>query len=99
MKFGWTGDETILYNKIISSSAIVGIAIGSFLGGPMIKTGRRKRAIIAKILGIISSLITMIGTTPFLTFGRLLLAVAAGIYNVIFGKMIIENMPKMLHGS
>ena len=95
-KFGWTTDETILYNTIISSSAIVGLAIGSFLGGPMIKTGRRKSAIIANILGIVSSLITMIGTTPFLTFGRLLLGVAAGIYNVIFGKMIIENMPEKL---
>ena len=35
-KFGWTKDETIIYNTIISSSAIVGLAIGSFLGGPLI---------------------------------------------------------------
>ena len=95
-KFGWNAEETMIYNTIISSSAIVGLAIGSFLGGPLIKHGRRKGAIIANIIGIVSSAITMIGTTPFLTFGRLLLGVAAGIYNVIFGKTIVENMPTEL---
>ena len=51
-KFGWDEYETILYNTIISSSAIVGLAIGSFLGGPLIKIGRRRGAIIANIIGI-----------------------------------------------
>ena len=95
-KFGWDEYETILYNTIISSSAIVGLAVGSFLGGPLIKIGRRRGAIIANIIGIISSAITMAGSTPFLTAGRLLLGVAAGIYNVIFGKMVVENMPEKL---
>ena len=95
-KFGWTEDETTLYNTIISSSAIVGLTIGSFLGGPLIKIGRRKGAIIANIIGIVGPAICMIGTTPFLTIGRLLLGVAAGVYNVIFGKMIVENTPVKL---
>ena len=95
-KFGWTKDETIIYNTILSSSAIVGLAIGSFLGGPLIQIGRRKSAIIANIIGIMSSLISMTGTTTFLTIGRLSLGVAAGIYNVIFGKVILENMPERL---
>ena len=38
----------------------------------------------------------MIGTVPFLTIGRLLLGVAAGVYNVVFGKMIVENMSTQL---
>ena len=38
----------------------------------------------------------MIGTTPFLTIGRLFLGIAAGIYNVIFGKVILENLPEKL---
>ena len=95
-KFGWNEDETIFYNTIISSAAIIGLSIGSFLGGPLIKIGRRKGAIIANIIGILSALITMIGTTPFLVIGRLFLGVAAGAYNVIFGKMIVENMPESL---
>ena len=35
-KFGWTEDETVLYNTIISSSGLVGMTIGSFTGGPLI---------------------------------------------------------------
>lgn len=95
-KFGWDEDETILYNTIISSSAVVGLMIGSFLGGPFIKLGRRKGAIRANLFGIIGSAISMIGTTPFLSIGRLFIGIAAGTYNVIFGKMIVENMPDKL---
>ena len=95
-KFGWDEDETTLNNTIISSSAIVGLSIGSFLGGPLIKIGRRKGAIIANLIGIVSAAITMAGTTPFLTIGRFFLGIAAGMYNVIFGKMIVETMPEKL---
>ena len=38
----------------------------------------------------------MVGSTPFLTLGRLLLGIAAGLYNVIFGKVILENLPAEL---
>ena len=92
-KFGWNEEETVLYNTIISSSAIVGLAIGSFLAGPLMKSGRRRGAIISNIIGIVSSAVAMIGTTPFLTFGRLLLGVAAGLYSVLFGKTVVENLP------
>ena len=95
-KFGWSKDETILYNTIITSSAIVGLLIGSLLGGYLIKHGRRKGAILANIIGIVGAVITMVATIPFLTFGRLLVGVAAGVYNVIFPKMIVENMPVQL---
>ena len=95
-KFGWSEDETILYNTIISSSAIVGLLIGSFLGGHFIKHGRRKGAILANIIGIVGAVITMIATIPFLTIGRLLVGVAAGIHNVTFSKMIVENMSVQL---
>ena len=92
-KLGWTEDETILYNTIISAAGPVGLSIGSFLGGPLIKIGRRKGAIIANVIGIVGPLISMIGSIPFLTLGRIFLGVAAGAYNVIFGKMIVENTP------
>ena len=91
-KFNWDEDETILYNTIISSAGIVGLTIGSFLGGPMIKLGRRKGALIANVIGIVGGAICMVGSVPFLIIGRILVGVAAGAYNVIFGKMITENM-------
>ena len=45
-KFGWDEDETILYNTIISSAGIIGIVFGCFIGGALIKYGRRRTAII-----------------------------------------------------
>ena len=93
-KFGWTEDETVIYNTIISSAGIVGLFIGSNVGGLIIHIGRRKTHIIAHLIAIGSCLISMIGTTWFLTIGRLLLGISAGITNIVFGKMITENMPQ-----
>ena len=92
-KFGWTEDETILYNTIISTAGIVGLTIGSFIGGPMISRGRRSGAIIANLICIFGALVCMVGNTAFLTAGRIFVGIAAGIYNVIFGKCVVENMP------
>ena len=93
-RFGWNDDETVVNNTIISSAGVVGLTIGSFLGGSLIANGRRKTAIIAQSIAIIGSLITMIATVPFLTIGRVLCGTSAGIANVVFGKMITENMPE-----
>ncbi len=45
-------------------------------------------------MAIFGSLVTMVGTTPFLCIGRLFLGVAAGTFNVLLGKMIIETFPE-----
>ena len=95
-KMGWTKDETIFYNTLISSAAIVGLVIGSFAGGPLIKNGRRRGALIVNALGIASAVFAMFGSTLFLTLGRFCNGFAAGTYNVIYGKMILENLPDKL---
>ena len=93
-KFEWNDDETLLYITIISTGGIVGLAIGSFLGGALIKFGRCKAAVIANLFAIVSAGICMIGSVEFLTIGRVFLGIASGISNVIFGKMITENLPQ-----
>ena len=95
-KMGWTKDETIFYNTLISSAAIVGLVIGSFAGGPMIKNGRRRGALIANAMGVASAVFAMFGSVPFLTLGRFCNGFAAGTYNVIYAKMILENLPEKL---
>ena len=92
-KFGWDEDETRLYNTVITTGGIVGLTIGCFLGGWMIKYGRRKTAIISHLIAIVGACICMIGNTTFLTLGRVLTGIAAGNLNVVFGKMINENFP------
>ena len=95
-KMGWTKDETIFYNTLITSASVVGLTVGSFAGGPMIKNGRRKGALIANIVGVASAVLAMIGSIPFLSIGRFCCGFAGGIYNVICGKMIMENLPDKL---
>ena len=95
-KMGWTEDETIFYNTVISSAAIVGLVVGSFAGGPLIKNGRRRGALIANAMGVASAVFAMFGSVPFLTLGRFCNGFAAGTYNVIYGKMILENLPDKL---
>lgn len=46
-KFGWDKDDAILYNTIISSAGIIGLTIGSILGGSLLGLGRRRTIIIA----------------------------------------------------
>lgn len=58
--------------------------------------GRRRTALIGNALAIVSSGICMTGTTPLLAIGRFFLGVSAGVANVVFGKMITENMPDNL---
>ena len=95
-KLGWDKDETILYNTIISSSAIIGLAIGCIFGGGLLTRGRRKMAFYAHLIAIIASGICMFDTVLFLTLGRFVLGFAAGICNLIYSKSITENFPEKL---
>ena len=92
-KFGWTEDETILYNTIISSSGVVGLTIGSFMGGRLLSLGRRKAMIVAQLIAITGSLVSMIGVTWALTLGRIFVGISSGISNPVFGRFVVENMP------
>ena len=58
-KLGWDDDETTLNNTTLNSIAIIGITIGSFSGGLIIKKGRRRANLIVNVLIIISSIISM----------------------------------------
>ena len=94
IKYDWDDDETKLMNTIISSSAVIGIAIGSFTGGSLIKLGRRKAALISHLLATIGAVISMFDGWVFnLAIGRFILGIAAGMYNVTFGKILTENLP------
>ena len=95
-KLEWTDDETVTYNTLISSSGIVGMAIGCAFGGHIIQCGRRKGAIAAHFLAIIGASITMICNVPCLSLGRVLLGTAATTLMLTFGKCVVENMPEKL---
>ena len=95
-KFGWTEDETILNNTLISSSGIIGLTVGSFLGGSLLKLGRRRAVLIGQLIAIVGAAICMGVNVPYLCVGRILVGIAAGVSNVTYGKFIMENMPQAL---
>ena len=96
-----------MYNTLISSTAVIGLMVGSFMSGVMLKSGRRKAIINGQLCGIVGALISMEGTVWSLSIGRFLVGISAGISNVTYGKLIGENMPErmasraamMLNGS
>ena len=98
-KFNWDKDESILNNSIITTAAIVGMTIGSFLGGAIVPKGRRKTVIIGQLLCALSSIIAMYENTVTLSIARLILGTGAGMMNVTFGKMITETIPVQLVSS
>ena len=48
-KYGCDKDETLLMNTIISTAGVIGLTIGSFAGGPILKYGRRNASIITHL--------------------------------------------------
>ena len=89
-KLNWTEDETRLNNTIISSAGIIGLALGSLLGGKLIMSGRRRASIIMNIVAIFGSLICMYLNTWTLSLGRLINGVVSGVMNAIIGKSVNE---------
>ena len=98
-KLEWDKDEAILYNTIISTAGMLGITIGSFLGGSILKFGRRRAVIISQSISMIGALISMFTTESTLTIGRLLLGTGGGCMNVTLGKLITENIPQSIQSS
>ena len=57
-KFGWTEAETKFNNTIITTSGVIGMALGSVFGGKTITIGRRKATIITQTIGLVGGLLT-----------------------------------------
>lgn len=95
-KLGWDENETRLYNTLISSAGIIGLAFGSFLGGRLISDGRRRAALIMNCVAIFGSLICMHVSVWSLCLGRVINGLTSGVMNVIMGKCIDETFEGVL---
>ena len=51
---------------------------------------------VANLMAMFGSLATMVGSTPFLCFGRFFVGLGGGTANVVVGKMITETLPEEL---
>ena len=97
-KFKWDEDEAKLYNTIISSVSIFGIAIGSLLGGKAVQKGRRRAIFIFNGVVIVGALICQYLSVTSLCIGRFVCGIAAGVLNVCLSKSCYETVPEHLSG-
>jgi len=77
----------------MSNSSIVGLFIGSLIGGRIVALGRRKAILMMDALIILGTLITLIRTIPTIMIGRFICGCAAGVFNICMSKSICETIP------
>ena len=82
-----------LYTTLISNSSIVGLTIGSLVGGKVVAYGRRRAILLMNVAIIIGTLITLILTIPTIMIGRFICGCAAGVFNICMSKSICESVP------
>lgn len=81
-KFGWEGAEKKWLNSTLSSIGLIGVAIGSMFGGPIITGGRRKAIFIMSGVMLIGIALTLILNFYTMVFGRFISGFAAGIFQM-----------------
>lgn len=92
-KFGWDIEEAKLWNTIISSSSILGLTIGTFAAGVVIKIGRRKTILLMNIFVILGTVATLWQNLWMIILGRTLCGFCGGILSVSMSKSLYETIP------
>jgi MFS family permease len=95
-QMGWIGDNLTLYETIVSSASVLGLAFGSVIGGALIKKGRKRVVITWNIIGIISCGLSMWPNTWVITAGRIIYGLTAGILTVAGSATVNETVPNHL---
>ena len=85
------------YNSLLSSSSILGVAFGSFVGGPLIQKFGRKEVIIASLSSlIVLSLLCIIPNFTLIIILRTIFGVVVGFLMVAVPKIVVETVPPFL---
>ena len=93
-KFDWTKDETKLNLSLIGNMGLLGVLIGSLIGGFIIEKGRRKATIFMNIFIYIGASISLILTVPTICIGRFICGLAAAVFSMTLMKTIYETVPE-----
>jgi MFS family permease len=92
-KFGWTKDEAVLFNTLISAAAIFGVVCGSLVGGRFIQGGRRRALIIFNMFAAVAVGLTMFLNLALIIIGRFFFGFCCGVFSVAGPKMLDETVP------
>lgn len=87
-----------MFSTIINTSASVGIAVGSLLGGFLINKGRRYALLLINLMAIVGCSLTLISNIWTLYTGRFIVGVSAGMVVMAGPRMLEETIPGHLMG-
>ena len=85
-----------MFSSILNTSAMVGIAMGSFLGSYLINKGRRFAILVSNMVAIIGCWLTMSHEIWMLYVGRFIVGFAAGTIVMAGPRMLDETIPQNL---
>ena len=94
-KFGW-GDETTSNTTLLQTCSILGIAVGSILGGPIVKGGKRRAVLIFNQVAILGCLVSIVPQFEVICTGRFIHGFAAGVLCCAAPSIIGETVPEHL---
>lgn len=80
----------------MATSSIIGICIGSLLGGDIIKYGRRWTILHFNIIGLLASLTMFTLNYNVMCIGRVIFGFSSGVMLCATPKMIDETVPAKL---
>lgn len=72
---------------------LIGMAVGSLIGGAIIPIGRRLTALIMLGVATAGVTLTLILTFPTLVIGRFIVGFASGVLNMCHVKAVYESVP------
>lgn len=95
-KKGWDKQEEILFNTLLSTTGIFGIAIGSIFGSVIVnKIGLRNTMLAVQITNIIANVMKIVSLNiPLMIAGRVIFGLGTGINGFAFGKSLNEYIPQ-----
>mgnify|MGYP000853020238 FL=1 len=97
-KLNWGDDKPTIdfLTTVISTSSIVGLALGNIFGGDFVAHGRRLTLIRFNILGMIATAFTFYLNFWSMCFGRMLFGFCVGVILCATSKIIVECIPNNL---
>lgn len=89
-----------MYQTLLSSSSVAGIAIGALAGGSLIAGGRKRMVILFNFVALVGVVLSLINNFTLMCVGRLIFGFASGVFVVAGSKMLDETIPAHLmdHG-
>ena len=79
LKFGWTTKQAGVYQGMIGAAIVLGLMVGSFLNGTLIKRGRRFALFVGAVIGILACLSTIWRNFIVILIARFFFGLSAGI--------------------